>query len=198
MDIDYQKYAEFNTVSTFLLPLLRIEKEVFKGRIINSFLYDEDISNYQEEHVFILHSNVQDRNFVIFEKYLEDNENFVDSYDIVKGAFGIKVFKIPDDSLKNYQLFKKGEYSKFDMVGRTLCYRFGLLPENRILHHVFNKTNELKTLKEIDFGITIGPNQELWSIWDKKYDVITPDFKDFLKKITKKKHISPNEKFSNE
>jgi len=187
-------YNELNTVSTFVLPFLRIEPIVFKGRIVNSYLYDEDVEAYRDNHIFVVHSNKQDREFVHFETILARHDCFVDSYDIVDTFFGVKVFKVPEVFEENYQNFLKGKYSRYDLAGKGTCFNFGLLPETRILHHVFTRSKELRELKESSLGIYLSEESELWSIWNPKFDVLTPDIKVYLRGLCKTK-VTPNTEF---
>ena len=187
-------YSEVNTVTTFLLPLLNIEPIVFKGRIINSYLQDTDVELYKENHIFVVHSNKQDPEFRYFEEILCRHENFVDSYDIVDSFFGVKVFKIPEKFKDEYYYFMRGKYSKYGLAARGMVFKCGLLPDNRILHHVFTKSEELRSLKETSLGISLTSESELWSIWDPQIDVLNSDIKEFLKGLCKTK-LSPNLNF---
>lgn len=192
------KYNDLNACSVFLLPMLEIPKEVFVNRLVNAYLYDEDVMKYKKDHLFVVHSNKQDRHFNVFEKYLEDRDNFVNSYDIVDTYFGVKVFSIDEKYKQAYDAFKQGKYSSFDLISRGSCFKFGVMSDNRVLHHVFTKSDELRRLKEINLGISLPKEQELWSIWNSSYDVITPDLKDYLKAKSRASSLTPNEMFSNE
>lgn len=190
------KYSELNACSVFLLPMLEIPAKVFENRLINAYMYDEDVMKYKKDHLFIIHSNKQDRHFNVFEKYLEDRDNFVNSYDIVDTFFGVKVFSIHEKYKDAYDAFKRGKYSSYDLISRGSCFKFGVMEDNRVLHHVFKKSDELRRLKEINLGISLPEDQELWSIWNDKYDVITPDLKDYLRAKSKATSLSPNKMFS--
>ena len=192
------KYSELNTCSVFLLPMLEIPKEVFENRLVNAYMYDEEVMKYKRDHLFVVHSNRQDRHFNVFEKYLEERDNFVNSYDIVDSFFGVKVFSIDQKYRDAYEAFRQGKYSSFDLISRGSCFKFGVMEDNRVLHHVFRKSDELRRLKEINLGISLPDSQELWSIWNDKYDVITPDLKDYLRAKSKASSLTPNEMFNNE
>tara|TARA_R100001460_G_scaffold2478_2_gene8052 strand:+ start:7004 stop:7537 length:534 start_codon:yes stop_codon:yes gene_type:complete len=176
--------------------MLEIPAEVFKNRLINAYMYDEDVMKYKKDHLFIIHSNKQDNHFNVFEKYLEDRDNFVNSYDIVDTFFGVKVFSINEKYKNAYEAFKQGKYSSFDLISKGSCFKFGVMEDNRVLHHVFKKSDKLRELKEKNLGISLSKEQELWSIWNPRYDIITPDLKDYLRAKSKATSLSPNKMFN--
>lgn len=186
---------ELNTVSTFLLPTLLIEPSKIKPRLINAYLYDEDVDSYKEDHITLVHSNYQDLLFKPFEELLMNHEDFVDSYDVADGAYGVKVFRIHPKCIHAYKCFVNGEYSRYDNVSKLLCIRFGLLPNNSVLSYVFNRSEELRRKKEAALGIRLSPESELWSKWSRDKDVLTPGIKKALSKSSLKK---PNNNFLNE
>lgn len=186
---------ELNTVSTFLLPLLVIEPSKIKPRLINAYLYDEDVDKYKEGHISIVHSNYQDLLFKPFEEMLTSNRSFVDSYDISDSQYGVKVFKIDEGCIKDYLAFRSGRYSKYTKVGMAICIKYGLLPNNSVLSYVFNRSEELRRKKEAALGIRLSPESELWSKWSRDKDVLTPEIKKALSKSNLKK---PNNNFLNE
>tara|TARA_R110000751_G_C13728477_1_gene476257 strand:- start:730 stop:1275 length:546 start_codon:yes stop_codon:yes gene_type:complete len=178
--------------------MLEIPSVMFKDRLVNAFMYDTDVMPYRDNHLFIVHSNKQDKNFQIFENFLEEQDNFINSYDIVDTYFGVKIFSIDDKYQEAYDAFKIGKYSAYDLIARGSCFKFGIMEDNRVLHHVFIKSEELKKLKEINLGMKLPKNQELWSIWDTEYDIITPELKDYLKKNSKISSINSNKHFKDE
>ena len=108
------------------------------------------------------------------------------------------MFKIHEKYEEAYKSFKTGKYSSYDLIARGSCYKFGIMPDNRVLHHVFTKSKELRGLKETNLGIRLSEAQELWSIWNNKYDVITPNLKDYLRTACKASSVTTNKNFLNE
>jgi hypothetical protein len=103
---------DYNKVSVFLYPLLGIPMNIFKtsngfNRFINAYLYDEDIKEFRDRHIFILVNNYQDKDFNNFEKTISNSKNFVTDYDILEGKYSIKVFKIPEEFEFEYDMFLK-------------------------------------------------------------------------------------------
>ena len=193
------KYKELNEVSIFVLPFLAIEPGILKGRVLNAYLGDDKVDAYKEGHVFLLHSNYQDRHFKLFEDIVESNDNFVNCYDIVDSFYGVKVYKIPDDFKSAYESFLKSKYSEYCIASRGMCFRYNLLPEPRILHHVFNKSEELRNKKSEYLGVDLPVEAELWSTWDKSLNYITDDLLEFLRSSLKKPiRLSPSNKFYDE
>ncbi len=78
-----------NLATTFLLPLLGLPKDVIKGsvggrrRIINCFLHDDSLEAYKEEHLFVVHRNIQDTGFQKWDDLLIGQEHCIESYDIM-------------------------------------------------------------------------------------------------------------------
>ena len=193
------KYRELNEVSIFVLPFLAIEPGILKGRVLNAYLGDDKVDAYKEGHIFLLHSNYQDRHFKLFEDIVESNDNFVNCYDIVDSFYGVKVYKIPDDFKDAYESFLKSKYSEYCIASRGMCFRYNLLPESRILHHVFNKSEELRSKKSEYLGVDLPVEAELWSTWDKSLNYITDDLLEFLRSSLKKPiRLSPSNKFYDE
>ncbi len=186
MDID--KVHRINNATIFLLPLIPLNKGIFdfvipyKGkssRLLNAYIYDVDVPKYHKNHVTLVHSNIQDIGFKVFEQELEDNKCYVDSYDIADTKYCVKVFKIPDSSLVSYEAFLRGKYSQFNLHDMSNVLYFDYLNQGNYLNKVFHKDEELRIKKEELLGTSLE-GKELWSIYDPKYDLLHADLKDTI------------------
>jgi hypothetical protein len=199
MELD--KITRVNTTTIFLLPLIPLDKGVFdvvvpyKGkstRLLNAFLYDEDVPKYKNGYITVIHSNYQDLGFKVFETKLVNNMYFEDSYDISSTYYSAKVFRIPEFCKHSYECFLSGKYSQYNLEDVINTLYFDYLGNKDIVTQVFKKEDSLRAMKEEALGVSLE-GFELWSIYDDKYDVLTRDIKEFLSK----KKLQPNEKFVN-
>ena len=199
--MDISKIHRINTTTVFLLPLIPLDKGIFdfvmpyKGkssRLLNAYVYDADVQRYQRDHVSVVHSNLQDIGFRAFENILENHSCYVDSYDIANTEYGVKVFKIPDQSLLSYEAFLRGDYSRYYLHDIASVLYFNYLNQGDYLQKVFAKDEELRAKKEELLGTSLKDN-ELWSIYDPQYDLLHQDLKDQLSS-----KLQPNNNFLNE
>ena len=200
--MDVTKITRTNNVSIFLLPLIPFTQGIFKyhipykglgSRLLNAYLYDADVPKYQKNHISVVHTNVQDIGFRLFEKALENTPGFVDSYDIANTHYSVKVYRIPNDSLLSYEAFIRGEYSRFNLHDMASVLYYDYLGNKDYLTKVFKKDEDLRRQKEEVIGHSLE-DCELWSIYDPKYDVLHSDIKH---EITPGK-LTPNENFLDE
>jgi len=199
--MEIEKISRVNTTTVFLLPLIPLDKGIFdllipyKGkstRLLNAYLYDEDVDKYKTNHISVVHRNHQDKGFELFENSLTRSSYFVDSYDIAESQYSVKVFKIPENKLTTYNRFLKGKYSEYYFDDIIDVLHFDYLGNKDFVTQVFRKDPELKARKEQALGVCLD-GLELWSIYDNKYDILTRDIKSFL--CSKK--LTPNTEFLN-
>lgn len=200
--MDINKIHRINNATIFLLPLIPLDKGIFdfvmpyKGRssrLLNAYVYDLDVPRYQKNHISVVHSNRQDIGFKAFERVLENHKCCVDSYDISNTEYGVKVFRIPNDSLLSYEAFLRGKYSQFLLHDMASVLYFDYLNQGDYLHKVFSKDEELRAQKEEVLGTSLE-DKELWSIYDPEYDLLHEDLKDMLSSGK----VQPNNAFLNE
>lgn len=189
--------SKYNKTTVFLYPLLGIPMNFFKSssgktRYLNSYLYDLDIADYKTHHVFVLIDNYQDAEFTEFEKKLRTLNNYVTDYDILGGRYSVKVFKIPDEFIGDYELFLKGKYSQFSQSAkdRVMIYELKNLD---LLTHIFNKTEEARRTLEKALDVTLDKYAEVYGVYDENVEVLTFDNKHKLKHS---KEITPDESFN--
>lgn len=124
----------YNDNTIFLLPLLGLDCRIFttktsiktkggfKGnRFFNSYLQDDLIDTYRDNHIYIVHWGSQDVLYSQFEETIETYPNYKDTYELCGGALVVRIFEIPDQYKAEYQYFKEGKFSKFSKEAQKLC-----------------------------------------------------------------------------
>ena len=163
--MDVTKITRTNNVSIFLLPLIPFTQGIFKyhipykglgSRLLNAYLYDADVPKYQKNHISVVHTNVQDIGFRLFEKALENTPGFVDSYDIANTHYSVKVYRIPNDSLLSYEAFLRGEYSRFNLHDMASVLYYDYLGNKDYLTKVFKKDEDGEPIRFLDLSKKIN------------------------------------------
>jgi hypothetical protein len=197
--------VKFTKTATFLFPLLGIPKSLFKcdirhpwgtqkfdNRFLNAYLKNDCIEKYKDkDYVFLVLRNYQDVDFNKFCNTLQAFPNYVDEYDVRDCL--IVIFSVPEENQEDFDLIKKGKYSKISVKSRDLILNnnyFSLKPLTLPL--IFTKANALKKswedrLSEKDSPAYLG-NQEVWSILNEEDETLTESI---IFTLTKKKELKP-------
>jgi hypothetical protein len=187
--MDPNLIRRLTTTSVFLLPLVGMVPDHFlfqhprygtKSRFFNTYLFDSQVPKYQKNHISVVYHSYQDINFNKFEKIVETNHNFVDSYDLMGTKHSVIVFKIPEVYQDSYQFFLRGQYSKFGEIAQAVVMAYSPLRNPEALKAVFDKSPKLREVKNRQMGIELDENAELWSIYEEKLDILTPTIKNYL------------------
>lgn len=155
-----------NISTIFLLPSLKFD-EVTRAKFYpmgfeNTYLFS-DVYTYPFKHLFVVFK---------FKDYMEEtqkfiaalqrNPNFVETQELTGGRT-LFVYKIPDQYIKDYELFLEGKYSKFSkdyksnfpmkvyvtnskgsLIMNAETGRFMI--EDSVFYHIFNRTDYLKKI----------------------------------------------------
>jgi hypothetical protein len=176
---------KFTKTATFLFPLLDIPKVLFEcdirdkfGRIkyptrfLNAYLTNSTITKYNDDdYIFVLIRNYRDVDFDKFYSTIQTFPNYVDDYDDKECL--ILVFKIPQNNLNDFNLIKRGLYSKVSAESKKLIMTNNFYTGKAFtLPLILNKANALKESWEdrlsnpgsvADLG-----DQEVWPIINKE------------------------------
>jgi len=202
-----KKTVKPNTCSRFAFPLLKIPSELFtvvdfkygqeyySSRYINSYFGDESVPHLVPEqgYIFVMHSNNMDNKFEHFEKELESYEGFFDSYDICKGKFGVKIFKIPEESMKDYNLILQGKFSSLSNQSKVRILDNPIVSDNIALE-VLSKSPTLKSDWEEIIGESIG-DLDVWPVIYDKYQQKKEFICEELKKSIHVESMVPEEDY---
>jgi hypothetical protein len=180
-----------NLATRFLLPLLGMPKEVIrdtvksKRRIINCFLFDENVEAYKENHLFVVHKNFQDVNFNSWDAKLIGQEHCVDAYDILDGQIGIKVFTM--EPYEDYFKFLQGKYSQYSDWGKNRVTEFGV-DSGLIAKQIIEKSDSLKKVLAEKYEVDVSVfDQECAPIWNSAEisNIIDESTMEYLKGLVK-------------
>ena len=181
-----------NLATRFLLPLLGMPKDVIratvksKRRIINCYLYDDSIERYNENCLFIVHSNYQDLAFKQWDDKLIGQEHCIDAYDLYEGQIGVKIFNM--EPYEDYFTFLEGKYSQYSDWGKNRVTEFGV-DSGLVAKQIIEKSESLKNNLVEKFNITEDVLTEYAPIWNSAEisNVIDTGVRDYLKGLCKLK-----------
>src|SRR5687768_5394776 len=115
---------KYNCSTLFMLkPTIGINWKILEDEfgMINSYLKDKTREDLEGNLLFVLFKPVD---FDYFELFLEEQqeraENFIEDYDYA-GGYVVMVYRIPEILKEDFELFKKGKYSKLSKLLKN-CY----------------------------------------------------------------------------
>jgi hypothetical protein len=187
---------QLNLSASFILPLIDIPFVVLitNSRLYNTFLYDEEISQYRSNHIFVVHKNRQDLKFEEFEEILVNNKNFVNSYDIAASAYGVKVYKIPEEYLECHAVILAGGYSRIKEETKQKIISNNVA-NDKFVEKILRKDETLRIQIEEKLSAPGSPvflnNQELWS----KINLVKESLTKEKKQALLKSQLKPNGEF---
>jgi hypothetical protein len=163
----------YNKSKTYLLPLLAEVIEIdtrFFNHLKNTFI--SDTNDKYKDCIFILHDfSFKNPEFTNYEHKLTNNPYFVDLIDI--DNLVLYIFKFPEEYMEEYNLFKKGKYSKFgEDAKKVIINFFGHIYQGNLnavkfllaLKQILYKDKKLKERIEEDLRVTLPKDAELTDI----------------------------------
>jgi len=206
-------YVKYTKTSTFLFPLLGIPKSLFQCRVestfgnvimtnrfLNSYLIDEDLDSKEFNegpYLFLIIKNYRDSDFDYFYNTLTAFNCYVDEYE--RAGFLVIIFKIPDKFIIDYNLLKKGKYSKISFKskqniinnafysGKTMATLSLILNKSEKLKNSWEKRLSLEPRSVVDLR-----DKEVWSIIDLEKESFD---RSLLKMVSKDQKMSPSREF---
>ena len=158
--------VRYNKSKTYLLPLLAevidIDKRFFNS-LVNTYI--SDANGIYSDCLLILHNfSFKNPEFTAYEHKLTNNQYFVESIDIDNQV--LYIYKFPEEYMKEYNLYKKGKYSKFGQDAKdTIIEFFGNIYAGNL-----NAVKFLMTLKQV-----LYQDKKLKKELERKLNVILPD-----------------------
>jgi hypothetical protein len=165
----------------FMVPPLKIGRDSLKKMgFINAFVGDNDRDIQYGNAVYLL---FKPKNLKEFKEFLDEEyertNNIIDDYDY-DGGFVVVVYKLDSRFIKDYNLVKKGKYSKTSGLFQQEFSKSvkidtsdGVKEEISLQYRIFNKTQDLKDFWEKKLGISFEPDQEVWPGFDEEKEVLT-------------------------
>lgn len=148
----------------FLFPLTGYDKLDFAPLLVNAYLGDKDMLDWDTESadVFVLVRFYGNRKFLNLEKEIEKNKYFKTSYSLYGGSYIMFVFTISPSFKTDYDKFLQGKYSKFSDPAkiRIMRHRSPDSPMPLIL----DKDNSLKLYWEKRLNVELSSDDEVWPI----------------------------------
>ena len=136
-----------NKTYTYITPILGKEALNIKYLLRNTFIGDEDYPNY-DNHIFLLYKFSGDMTFYRLEKELQYSKYFVESYN-PDSFTTMKVFEVPSEYQKEYNMFIKSKYSRFSEKYKKEILEFHSDDMSKVLSDIlYKKEDAYKKLEE--------------------------------------------------
>jgi len=161
----FKKLKEIQTTKTtdFLLPLLGKSKPWYAPYLVNAYLDNSSFPKKRENSIHILLKFSGDKRFAEIEKEIMSWEEYVDSYDLIKGHFIMYVVDIPEILLEDYSLILKGKYSEISLLSKSLLLK-GRGAKSP-MPFILNKDDILKNHWERELDANLG-DLDVWPIFN--------------------------------
>jgi hypothetical protein len=175
------KDGKKTVTSIFMVPLLKIGRDPLrKAGFVNAFVKDggRDIQYGNAIYLLFKPQNLKDFKEFLDEEY-ERTGNIIDDYDY-EGGFVVVVYKLDRRFIKDYELIRRGEYSKTSKQFQQefpksvkLETSVGVKEEVSLQYRIFNKTQDLIEFWENKLDVKFGPEQEVWQMFDEEKETLT-------------------------
>jgi len=170
-----------HTITTiFVVPTLGISRDgLDTNGFINAYSKDLGRDEQYENAVYLLFKPKNTEKFKDFVDYEIDRKGpFIDDYDIEEG-FVVLVYSLSERYLKDFELIRKGQYSKTSEEFQSLfpktkrIYHKGKPKDEMSLQHrVFTKDKSLIDYWEEKIGIRFRGDMELWEGYNEENEVL--------------------------
>jgi hypothetical protein len=166
--------------SIFFVPTLKIGKErLTKHGYINGYQKDTTGDHSYDDCIYILFKPEEMDSFRDFlEEEYDRTKSIIDDYDY-EGGYVVVVYKLNPKFKKDFELVKKGKYSKTSSDFQALFPKVIKINKNgynkdeiSLQYRVFNKTEDLKTYWEEKLGVEFDENMELWDIYEEGNEIL--------------------------
>jgi hypothetical protein len=153
----FQCHTMLRTKSSFFVtPMLGETRNEFKWSqyFVNTFLHNSN-------KIVILYRFFDVEDYKQFEHALKKHQRYIGTvdYDLQHVAM---IFKVPDEHLQNLKHFKEGQYSQMNIAYKEHVLKFHNLTKDTLIGRVLFKADERRKQLELDLGVTIPPDVELY------------------------------------
>jgi hypothetical protein len=159
------------SISTlFMVKPLKINREELESNgFINSYYKDLNYDCEYNDCVYLLFKPSDMDKFDSFiEAEKERTSEIVDDYDY-EGGYVVVVYKLNPEFKSDFDLIKKGQYSKTSKRFQQLFPKVVKIVKNNkhrdeisLQYRIFNKTQDLINFWEDKLGVKLSPEQEVW------------------------------------
>ena len=167
------KTAERTKASIFILPMLSGRKNLFlyDSQLINAFIGYDTL----DDHLVLLYRWSGDPMFAKFDIALRKFPTFVRVFD-ADIQHTVYIFSIPKKHMKNFQLFKKGKYSKLDDEYKLKILDFHNMGVESALSKILFKSDERRKELEDKLNADIPEDSELLSVINLKDEILNLNY----------------------
>jgi len=165
--------------SIFMVPTLKIDKDKLKDHnFINGFIGDKTGPSY-EDSVYLLFKPKDLYKFQIFidEEYERKDSNIIEDYDY-DGGYVVLIYKLNKKYNRDFELVKKGKYSKTSQEFQNLFSKVKKVIKNglhkdeiSLQYRIFNKSDDLRVYWEDRIGKDFTPDMEIWEGFDEYNEI---------------------------
>lgn len=160
-----------NCSTIFLLPGIGLQRrQLLKYGFIAAYIDDKSHEPHYRDAVYVLFKPPDMDLFQIFLDHEYRRTGVLDDYDYARG-YVVVVYSFPTEFMDEYQLFKKGKYSKFREKYRKLFpKKVDVLEDDGSITNtfslpylIFEKAESLKEFWEERVGETLERDAEYWT-----------------------------------
>ena len=177
-----------NITSIFMVPTLKVPNVSLKANgFINGYVKDDRKEIQYEDSIYVLFKPVDLDKFREFlDNEYERTKSVIEDYDYEDG-YVVVVYQLNEKYKKDYELIKKGKYSKTSRSFQDEFPKFvkiekssGNMKEEMSLQaRVFKKTEDLMDFWQEKLGINlkevVGEDYEVWDGWDESKEILELD-----------------------
>ena len=173
-----------NTItSIFIVPTLGINKDGLESNgFLNGYIKDgrKDVQYENAAYLLFKPTNLDKfKDFLDFE--YERTQQIIDDYDY-EGGFIIVVYKLNPIFKKDFELVKRGQYSRTSQRFQELFPKVKMVLEGKkyvektsLQHLIFNKDEALIEHWEEKLGVNFNNSMEVWRGWDEEKETLHLD-----------------------
>ena len=165
----------------FILPLTGYSKRSFHPYLVNAYLGDVHLLDWDEESIdiFVLLKYSTNMAFYNLEKRLEKDEHFKTSYSLFKGTYIMFVFTLEPTFNDDFKKFLKGKYSKFSNPAKIRIMRDRSIQSP--MPFILRKDKEYRKYWEEKLDAVLPPESEVWPIVERDKELFDrSEFKELM------------------
>jgi len=163
---------EFTCSTIFMLPAIGLQrKDILSYGFMEAYLDDVNHEPHYDASLYLLFKPEEMDAFQVFlEKEYKRTKLLIEDYDYA-GGYVVIVYKIPEEYMKEFEMFLKGKYSKFRKKYMLLFPKTVKIEnedgksvtEMSLAYHIFDKTQSIRDYWEEKVGIVLDEEAEMWS-----------------------------------
>jgi len=166
--------------SIFMVPTLGIPREkLTENGYINGYISDNRRDVQYRDAIYVL---FKPDSLEKFRDFLDDEYDrtkaIIDDYDYEDG-FVVLVYVLDDKYRRDFDLIRKGKYSKTSLDFQALFQKIVKIKVNglhkdelSLQYRVFNKTDDLRIYWEEKLGVDFNEAMEVWSGFDEEKEIL--------------------------